>query len=239
MRWSRGATAAFTADFVYEGGAPASVTDVEVVIRDAVAATQDTLTATQLDADTWEADWDIPDGQNTGLYEALWSASADGNAISASEWFEVVDASIVFPSDAVLSLRNLVDRAFTGVTAFFTDDELHTLLMMAGLDQNVAASQAWMIKAATFAELVDLTEGGAERRLSQKFKNAMTMAKMFTDRAVSARSESLGALRTSAKIICLRKDILDPLGVLAGQFHQGDAMFVRTYPLKRFNTILG
>jgi hypothetical protein len=234
MQWARGNVANLRADFV----ANDDMTNVELVLHDPSGDVVDPGVPTEVQTNSYVVDWTVPEDAELGFWEARWVGTVGTQTLGGSEFFEVVDAGFVVPGSEVVQLRNLVDRAITGVEPFFTDDELHTLLSMTALNVWAAASQGWLIKAGVYAESIDLTEGGAERRLSQKYKNALAMYKLLSDKVTSDHAAGLSDLRTGAKVISLRKDVLDPLGVLSSGFQTGDAMFVRTYPLKRFNSIL-
>lgn len=60
----------------------------------------------------------------------------------------------------------------------WTDQKLSALLD-AGATQNAIASEIWTSKAATFAGLVDVSESGSSRKLSDMHKQALAMAAHF------------------------------------------------------------
>jgi hypothetical protein len=67
----------------------------------------------------------------------------------------------------------------------FTDEELLAILEGWTVDGNTnvnsAASEVWMMKAAKYAALVDITESGSSRKLSGLQANALKMSKWFKD----------------------------------------------------------
>lgn len=60
----------------------------------------------------------------------------------------------------------------------YTDEVLGTYLDNLG-SLEAAAGAVWTEKAASFSGLVDVTESGSSRRLSQLHSQALTMAKAF------------------------------------------------------------
>lgn len=60
----------------------------------------------------------------------------------------------------------------------FSDDEIEDLLI-SNEDIERAAYEGWRIKAARFSNLVDTTEGNAQKKFSQLLDNATDMIKMY------------------------------------------------------------
>lgn len=244
MRWAQGAEALFSADFVTaDGGAVDLVVNPAVQILDPDSILVTSGTGTPLDGGRYNFAWDVPDDAELGMWRITWDGtSTDGVELFGQEWFEVVEPGTVVFSGGLSTLTNMLDRRFPGMpesSYFFTDEEIHSIYLKN--DQNVeqAAIEGWLIKAAVFAELVDQSEGGTDRRLSQKFRNAMAFVKYLTDKADSASLARLKGRRVVGKPINLRGELHDPMGVFAGGWHNGNTpMYVRTYPLKRFPAIL-
>jgi hypothetical protein len=46
---------------------------------------------------------------------------------------------------------------------------------------NAAASKVWYLKAGQYSSLVDVSESGSSRKLSDLMKNAQSMGKMYAD----------------------------------------------------------
>lgn len=79
----------------------------------------------------------------------------------------------------------------------FRDQEIEDLLTNNGGSARRAAYDGWRIKAARYAELVDVTEGNASRKMSQLHKQALDTARTFlrsTNTAVEGRSR-IGTIR--------------------------------------------
>lgn len=74
--------------------------------------------------------------------------------------------------DQIARLRRLTDLA--------TDDEVYTDELLGGmiddLGLDAAVTALWREKAASYAGMVDITESGSTRRLSQLHEQAMKMA---------------------------------------------------------------
>lgn len=66
-----------------------------------------------------------------------------------------------------------------GTDPMFTDAVLTDLIDSAGGDPDRAAADAWMMKAAEYSEMVDVTEGNASRAMSDLQAHALNMVKQF------------------------------------------------------------
>jgi len=120
------------------------------------------------------------------------------------------DVSVVLPdastlvlagSVAVTNFQSLVkqlrlmigERISAGKTAadtFFSDDELTDMLVRHSNNLYLAASEAWGAKAADRANLVDMSESGSERKLSQLFRSAKAMQEGYSSAGLNIQ-ESL------------------------------------------------
>lgn len=61
----------------------------------------------------------------------------------------------------------------------YTDQQLSDILDAALTDMNKAAYEIWIQKAASAAELVDISEGGSSRKMGDIYEQALAMAKFF------------------------------------------------------------
>lgn len=68
----------------------------------------------------------------------------------------------------------------------FTDDVLSAMIDAGTI--NSTASAVWQAKAAQVAHLVDISEGGSSRKMSDLYKNYLALADSFTADAVAAVS---------------------------------------------------
>ncbi len=75
----------------------------------------------------------------------------------------------------IARLRRMTDTV--GNTDPYTDELLGELIDTLGFDR--AGASIWREKAATYASLVDTTESGSSRSLSQLQKQALAMAEML------------------------------------------------------------
>jgi alpha-glucuronidase len=75
-------------------------------------------------------------------------------------------------------------------TVLWTDTLLGGLIDAHGV--NEASAQVWEAKAASYAELVDVSEAGASRKMSDLHKHALTMAKTWRDKDAVLIVESTG-----------------------------------------------
>lgn len=63
----------------------------------------------------------------------------------------------------------------------YTDAFLGALIDANGGEQNKSAFTVWTQKAASAAELVDISEGGSSRKMGDVYEQALSMAKFFGD----------------------------------------------------------
>ena len=61
----------------------------------------------------------------------------------------------------------------------WTDQVLGMLIDAAAGDTNAVAKTVWEGKAASVAHLVDISEGGSSRKMSDMYKNFLAIAKTF------------------------------------------------------------
>jgi hypothetical protein len=83
---------------------------------------------------------------------------------------------VASPED-IAALRDLISEPDD--SNGWTDERLGGLLD-SGLTLNAAAGKAWVLKAGTFATLVDVSESGSSRKLSDLRKNAMEMGSYYS-----------------------------------------------------------
>jgi hypothetical protein len=79
----------------------------------------------------------------------------------------------------------------------YTDSALG-IIIDASDSLDAAALEVWIQKAAASAELVDISEGGSQRKNSDVYKNALLMVQLFQNRvdtaALDARRTTIGKL---------------------------------------------
>ena len=70
----------------------------------------------------------------------------------------------------------------------YTDVELGARIdaaLATSTSSDALAYEVWTEKAAKWAQMVDVSEGGSSRKMSDLIDNALKMARMFQDRATS------------------------------------------------------
>jgi hypothetical protein len=79
-------------------------------------------------------------------------------------------------AEEIVSLRRMVNEPTN--TAPWTDDTLG-LIIDAAIDLDAAAASVWRSKAASVAHLVDISEGGSSRKMSEMHKNFLSIAEGY------------------------------------------------------------
>lgn len=82
-------------------------------------------------------------------------------------------------SEQIAALRLLINEPDN--VAPYTDAALGAAIDAAEGNLNAAARGFWITKAASYASLVDTSEGGSSRKMSDLAKNALAMVKFFGD----------------------------------------------------------
>jgi len=96
-----------------------------------------------------------------------------------------------------MALRLAVDELTD--TSFYTDDYLSD--MIDGVGQDSAAADIWAQKAAKYAALVDISEGGSSRKNSDLQVNALRMSALYSDRVAAAEQQQVAAaMHTGVRI---------------------------------------
>lgn len=90
--------------------------------------------------------------------------------------------------EGIAALRKLINEPDD--TNGWTDDYLGGILD-SGLTLNAAAGSVWTTKAGQFSTLVDVSESGSSRKLSDLHKNALTMAKFYQGADAAAAEDIL------------------------------------------------
>lgn len=92
------------------------------------------------------------------------TADLDGGSLSSTNFVLIRD------------LRRLVAEPDT---SNYSDTLLNAMLVANGNDLNVTAAQVWREKAADYAQLVDVSESGSSRKMSQLYDRAIAQARTF------------------------------------------------------------
>lgn len=94
--------------------------------------------------------------------------------------------------DQIAALRRMINEADN--VEPWTDDTL-TLLIDASVDLEAAAASIWRSKAASVAHLVDISEGGSSRKMSEMYDNFLAVARSF-ELSSAANPSAVRAPRT-------------------------------------------
>ncbi len=81
--------------------------------------------------------------------------------------------------DQIAALRLLIGEP---TEDSFTDAQLSAIIDAASGDMNKSAYEVWVTKAASAANLVDITEGGSSRKQSDLQDQALAMVRFFGDK---------------------------------------------------------
>jgi hypothetical protein len=97
-------------------------------------------------------------------------------------------------AEEIAALRILI--AEPNDTPPWTNAVLSDMIDAAEGDQDSAAYQTWISKAASYASMVDVTESGSSRKLSQLQEQALNMASRFAAGNVAPGSDLAGMAYT-------------------------------------------
>lgn len=244
MRISAGNAASFDASFLLPNQTPAVlVSDPTLTFfRNGVQIWEDEeVVITDQGSGTWSAVVIVPSDSLPGWVEAKWQVEATTGAVEGSEMFEVYVGTVSTTqaeSNLRRRLRDALPDGSDDSSAFFLNDEIHSLLAINGGSIVGAAYDGWAIRAAHYQTLVDVEESGSSRRLSQMFKNAEAMMKFYEKALESETGVNSSAIagRVVGVVASLRGEYVDALGLATVGFITTDAMYVRPFPLKRLLT---
>lgn len=138
--------------------------------------------------------------------------------------------------------RKLGDRVPTSgddSDTFFRNAEIVELWNEASGVIDFAALKGWQEKAAEYARLIDISESGSDRKLSQKHTNANRMVTIFrqsiADNPISSAKGRVGVVGRSFSLD--ECPISEGLPV-PGEIWEVSGENIRYYPLKRSFSIL-
>jgi hypothetical protein len=98
--------------------------------------------------------------------------------------------------EVIQQLRRMTGETDTD-SSDYSDEDMDAVILAATGNLRVAAAQIWDEKAAKLASLVDVSESGSSRRMSQAHANALSMAGSYRDgdvageRATGARNRTI------------------------------------------------
>lgn len=80
----------------------------------------------------------------------------------------------------------------------WTDDRIKAIVDANDGDLRAAAADIWTSKASSFSMLVDVSENGSSRKMSDIHKNALAMARQFRSESIDLQIATIGRPRTRA-----------------------------------------
>lgn len=97
-------------------------------------------------------------------------------------------------AEQITTLRRMIDDP-AGADQIYSDLSLSALIDQAEGDLDATAAELWQEKAASFSRLVDVSEAGSSRKMSDLYKNALTMAKHYQERVQVVSADLSGRTR--------------------------------------------
>ena len=131
-------------------------------------------------------------------------------------------------------LGETIPEGSADIDTFFTNTQVSDLLDRHFDNLNAAAAEGWLRKAADVAKLIDISESGSERSLSQKYKHYLSMAKHFADAAGTDLVAAGAGRRVIGRPINLDESDSEQYELPFGPSSEN----IRIYPLKRFRAVL-
>lgn len=148
---------------------------------------------------------------------------------------------MVVTPEQITRLRRLVGDKLSDAgddsDTFWKDSELEDILNEANGSMNLAAYKGWQEKAAEYARLIDISESGADRRLSQRHVNATRMVEIFR-KNIADGFDSPGKSRVVARVASLDECPISDAVAVPGEIYEVSGDNIRYYPLKRATSIL-
>lgn len=155
--------------------------------------------------------WDADDTGEAGYYYAEWEVTLAAGIVQTFPtigWhliaiMEDLDSPLVNADDFlnVQRLRRFIAETNSGT---YSDALLHAMMLTNDGDLNVTAAEVWREKAASVSSLVDISESGSSRKMSQLYDRYTAQAKVYEDAAgvlppnTSARPRTRPIIRADA-----------------------------------------
>lgn len=190
MRFEPGTTATLNATIVETDGDLVDPQNIAVNIYDSAGEkVVDEDTPTRISTGFYEYEYDIAEDASKGLWRIDWLLTLAGNVSALGmEYFEVYFASDPAPGVVDPSINSIIrsrlnelktDPLGDGSETMFTDDQISDIYALAGEDLNKATYEAWKWKVARYSRLIDISESGSVRNLSQKFEQAKALLDLW------------------------------------------------------------
>lgn len=101
---------------------------------------------------------------------------------------------IISSPETLLQLRRMTAETDMD-SSDYSDEDMDAAIIAAEGNLRAAAAQIWDEKAAALAGLVDVTESGSSRRMSQASANALALARSYRDGDVAGELPAPGGVR--------------------------------------------
>lgn len=198
-----GTTAELFANFVKDGAEPVDPSSLAfdiIRIEDNVIVFADGVPE-RISLGFYKASWDIPIDASLGAYRIHWKVVIEGIPANGYEAFDVgttemtADQQLLNERLRARLSEEKTDEFSDGSETMFKDSAIFDMLGMTGNDLNLATLEGWIRKAAKLSRLIDISESGTSRELSQKFKAANTMIDLWTSRCGKDAEGRLAAMR--------------------------------------------
>lgn len=126
--------------------------------------------------------WQPGETDVAGYAFAEWDITTIGQSFPTNGWHLIsVESSLDggMPDDDFAQVRRLRAMVAEGTQDSYTDALLHAILILNDYSIESAAAQVWREKAAEYSDLVDTSEGGSTRKLSQLYDRAAKQAEYY------------------------------------------------------------
>lgn len=215
-----GTTAELFANFVKDGAEPVDPSSLAfdiIRIEDDVIVLADAVPE-RISLGYYKASWDIPNDASLGAYRIHWKVVIEGIPANGYEAFDVgttemtTDQQLLNERLRARLSEEKTDEFGDGSETMFKDSAIFDMLGMTGNNLNLATLEGWIRKAAKFQRLIDISESGSTRELSQKFKSAKEMIDLWTNRCGKDAEGRLAAMRgrVVGRAVNLREPLPDP-----------------------------
>lgn len=163
----------------FENGATVTISGLGVDAENVIVADEETITlmivpARDADVGFRDVTVTLPDATTAGLAGSL-----------------VVTNFQSLTAQLRLLIGERIKPGKSDSDTAFTDDELIDMILRHNGNIYLAAAEAWSAKQAEYSKLVDINESGSERKLSQMFKNANTMADAYSKAGLAVGAEMI------------------------------------------------
>jgi hypothetical protein len=244
MQTEQGGIIALDSQWFNHLNVPLAVTGVTILIRrpdntTALAATA----ATEVSTGVWRYEYAVASGEQTGLWTVEWTGTTPTSAtLEAEDSFLVVPQGYADTQSDLNQLRMALSERIplggTEADTNFSTAELAQLMLMADGLLERAAAIGWAVKGGDLYDVIDVSENGSERKMSQLFEHCKKTWEFWDRKATALEKDALVA---SSRVPGRGVDIygfLNNGSTVISMFSSYDADSVKTFPLYRMPAIL-